>query len=263
LPDVTLGYTPADNTVFDPLGFSDDLYKQTAGVSLYETANGHVEFANLAAGTKVRQHHVRPWQAGDAKSEGASKPVDFFQNAYGKDTVFYGVAGATLTWNQKYDCSMALFFTSFFANIWRQRGVESAGPSWAAAPDIFVKMFLDGKGIACTQRHLPETIYYSSTNTFGGAGGGKEFTFSREQANTRYMNLHHTKYAGGSSGDQTGPLLAGWHTVGLGLFLAVNQGVETLALGKAAVTPLFPPMTCDAMHRVRLSVRHADVVRLL
>lgn len=261
MSDITLGYTPADGTVFDPLLFTDDLYKQTAGVSLYETSNGHIEFANIAAGTKVRQHHVRPWQAGEGLSAGASKPVDFFQNAYGKDTVFYGVAGATLTWNQKYDCSMALLFTSFFANIWRQRGKESAGPAWAAAPDIFVKMFFDGKEIACTQRHLPETIYYSSTNTFGG---GKEFTFSREQALTRYMNLHHTKYVGGSSGDKTDPLLAGWHTVGLGLFLAINQGVETLDLdGAAAGAPAYKPMTCDAMHRVRLSVRHADVVRLL
>ena len=259
MPDITLPSLPADGSTFDPLLFSDDLYSQTAGVSLYETANGHVEFANFAAGTKVRQHHVRPWQAGHGASEGAVKPVDFFQNAYGKDTVFLGVAGANMTWHQKYDVSMAVLFASFFASIWRQRGAKS-GNAWAAAPPIFVKAFFDGKEIACTQRRFPETIYYSTGTTYGN---GYDFGFAGEQRLTRYMNLHHPKFAGGSSGNKTDQLLAGWHTFGLGLYIEQNAGGEQLDLDGGALARSYRAMTCDAMHRVRLFVRHADVVRLL
>ena len=266
MSDITLPYTPANGTVFDPLQFSDDLYSETAGVSLYETSNGHIEFANLAAGTKVRQHHIRPWQVGDAKSDGAVKAVDFFQDAYGQDTVFYGVAGANLTFYQKYDCSLAMFFASFFANVWRQRGAKT-DQTWAAAPAIFVKMFIDGVEIPQTQRMLPETIYYSDMSVAPGVpyhyGNGVNFTFAREQRLTRYMNLHHTKRIGGSSGDKTNQLLAGWHTFGLGVFVAHNPGNEQLDLDGGNLTRTYRPMTFDAMHRVRLSVRHADVIRLL
>lgn len=264
MSDITLPYTPADGTVFDPLQFSDDLYSETAGVSLYETSNGHIEFANLAAGTKVRQHHIRPWQVGDAKSDGAVKAVDFFQDAYGQDSVFYGVAGANLTFYQKYDCSLAMFFASIFANVWRQRGAETQD-GWEEAPAIFVKMFIDGVEIPQTQRMLPETIYYSDSTSAPGThyGAGYDFTFAREQRLTRYMNLHHTKRIGGSSSDKTSQLLAGWHTFGLGVYVAHNTGNEKLDLDGGALTRTYRPMTFDAMHRVRLSVRHADVIRLL
>jgi hypothetical protein len=261
LSDITLPYIPADGTVFDPLQFSDDLYSETAGISLYETSNGHIEFANIAAGAKVRQHHIRPWQVGDAKSDGAVKPVDFYQDAYGQDTAFYGVAGANLTFYQKYDCSLAVFFASVFANVWRQRGAEDGQDGWDPAPAILVKMFIDGVAVPQTQRMLPETIYYSGGTS--DYGNGANFTFAREQRLTRYLNLHHTKHIAGSSGDKTDQLLAGWHTFGLGVYVAHNPGSETLDLDGGALARTYRPMTFDAMHRVRLSVRHADVIRLL
>jgi hypothetical protein len=265
LPDISLPYAPADGSTFDPIAFSDDLYSETAGVSLYETSNGHIEFENLAANMKVRQHHVRPWQMGDAKSDGAVKAVDFFQDAWGKDSKFYGVAGANITFYQKNDCSIALFFASFFANIWRQRGPKTQ-EGWEDAPEIFVKMYVDGKEVLHTQRQLPETIYYSGTKVLGvgdSYGAGYDFTTAREQRLTRYMNLHHTKYAGGSSNTNSDQLLAGWHTFGLSLFVATNQGSEQIDLDGPSGPKRYKPMTFNAMHRVRLSVRHADVIRLL
>jgi hypothetical protein len=261
LPDITLPYAPADGSTFDPVAFSDDLYSQTAGVSLYETSNGHIEFENLAASMKVRQHHVRPWQMGDAKSDGAVKAVDFFQDAWGKDSKFYGVAGANITFYQKNDCSIAMFFASFFANIWRQRGPSDGQDGWEDAPVIFVKMYVDGKEVLHTQRQLPETIYYSGA--IGDYGTGYDFTTAREQRLTRYMNLHHTKYAGGSSATNSDQLLAGWHTFGLSVFVATNDGSEQIDLNGASLSNRYKPMTFNAMHRVRLSVRHADVIRLL
>ena len=197
---------------------------------------------------------------GDAKSDGAVKAVDFFQDAWGKDSKFYGVAGANITFYQKNDCSIAMFFASFFANIWRQRGPKTQS-GWEDAPAIFVKMYVDGKEVLHTQRQLPETIYYSGT--IGDYGTGYDFTTAREQRLTRYMNLHHTKYAGGSSATNSDQLLAGWHTFGLSVFVALNQGSEQIDLDGPSGPLRFKPMTFNAMHRVRLSVRHADVIRLL
>lgn len=243
------------------MAFSDDLYSETAGVSLYETSNGHIEFANIAASMQVRQHHVRPWQMGDAKSDGAVKPVDFFQDAWGKESKFYGVAGANITFYQKNDCALALFFTSFFANIWRQRGPGNTQDGWETAPPIFVKMYVDGKAVTHTQRHLPETIYYSEN--IGDYGNGYDFTTAREQRLTRYMNLQHTKHTGGNATHNADQLLAGWHTFGLSVFVAMNQGSEQIDLDGPSGPLRYKPMSFNAMHRVRLSVRHADVIRLL
>ena len=266
MADVVLEYAPADGATFAPEEFNKDLYETpnnlTAGrASLYETSNGYIEFANLSAAFRVRSHMVRPWQAGFGQSVGAVKPVDFFQDAWGQDAVAYGIAGANLTWYQHYDVNIALFLTSFFANVWRQRGKGTGDQSWGAAPDVRVRMYIDGSPITHTRRMLPETVYYSSTKSFGG---GYDYNFAREERNTRYMNLHHTKIVGGSAGNQTNQLLKGWHSVGLFIYVARNLGSEDVNLdGAPASGNVYPRATWNNMHRVRLFVRHADVIPLL
>lgn len=263
MADIVLPYSPADGAVLSPDDFNRDFYEtpNNLGVgeyALYETANGRIEFANLHPGFRVRSHMVRPWQVGHAHSAGLTKPVDFFEDAWQKDKVFYGIAGANITFHQRYDCTLALFFASVFASVWRQRGVAGE-QSWAAAPEIQMQMFVDGVAVAHTLRDLPETIYYDTAQTYGGY----DYHFGREERLTRFWNLHHTKFSGGVSGNQTTQLLAGWHTLGLHIYVAQNKGSELLDLDGVAAGHFFPKMECENTHRVRVFVRHADAIRLL
>lgn len=262
MADVVLPYVPADASVLDPDGINKDIYETpnnlAAGrASLYETSNGRIEFAsNFAAGFKVKSHHVRPWQVGDAASAGLLKPLDFYEDVWGKDTVFYGIAGLNITWFQKYDATVSLLLASVFFSTWRQRGKGDAQSGWASH-DIILRMYLDGRSLAHTARELPETVFYPST-----ANGG--FNFSREQNLTRYLNLFHAKVDGGDASKQEDKLTRGWHSFGMGIFVATNDATETVNLDGVPVTGnIYPEANFDAIHRARAYVKHADVVRLL
>jgi hypothetical protein len=264
LADIVLPYDPADGATLVPDNLNKDLYEtpNNLGVgqySLYETSNGRIEFANFKAGFKVRSHMIRPWQVGRADTAGATKRLDFFQDAWQKDSVFYGVAGANITFYQHYDCTIALFLASLYVSLWRQRGASTGQGTWADAPDVIVKMFIDGVAVEHTQRPLPQTIYYSTTTSYGGY----DYHFAREERLTRQFNLHHTKIVNGDSGNQTQQLTAGWHTVGLFVYVAQNTGVEELDLDGGGIGAFYPKMNAQAMHRLTAYVRQVDAIRLL
>jgi hypothetical protein len=266
LPDFVLPYEPLDGTTLDPDKLNKDLYEVPSNLSagqlsLIETSNGRISFANFAAGFKVRSHMIRPWQVGNPVSAGLTKPVDYFSNAWGQDTVFYGVAGANLTFYQPYDLSMAAFMASFFASIWRQRGPKTQD-GWEDAPGVVFRCRLDGVDIAHTTRQMPQTIYFSNSTL--DWGGGYDYTFAREERLTRYMNLSHARHVGGDQSKGTHQLRKGFHTFGLHVYVAHNPGTETVNRDGVPVDGnIYPNSIWNNMHRVRVFVRHADVLPFL
>lgn len=265
-----LPYIPANGDMLSIQGVNDDIYAVPADLSpgrlsLYETSNGSIDASNLDPAFKVQAHHVRPWQVGDAQAAGLTEPLDFYEDAWGiaadangSAPVFYGIAGANLTFYQKYDTSMSLFLASAFMSVWRQRGERTSDdpPTYAEYP-IKVRMYVDGIPVRHTMRELPNTIYYGDT-----AGG---FDFTREKRLTRMFNLHHMKYPGGSSGKGHDQLTKGWHSFGLGVYIEANAGSEEIfpagIVGTGAAE--HPPITFDALGRVRVYVRSVSTLRLL
>lgn len=267
MPDVVLPYAPADGATLDPAEVNKDLYEVPANLpagrlSLLETSNGAITFDNLDPTFKVRSHMIRPWQVGKPASSGLIQPMDFFQNAWGQDKVFYGVAGANLTFYQPYDLNLALFFASFFVSIWRQRGKKGNQNTWADAPEILVRCRLDGVDLPHTNRPMPETIYYEAgAPTYGPAGAeGYDYTFAREERLTRFYNIHHPKRLGGSAVKGTDQLTKGHHTFGLHVYVAQNVGTEKVDRDGV---DLYPLSVWKNMHRLRVFVRHADVLPFL
>lgn len=269
MADVVYPYVPVDGNILDPAELNKDLYETANNLpvgklSIYETSNGGIEVAsNFHAAYKVQSHHVRPWQVGKAEGVGLLNTLDFYQDAYGpSDLTWYGIAGAQFTFHQDYDCTLAWMMCQAFLSVWRQRGkvVTQEPLVWETIP-IIVRMYLDGVALGHTTRLLPETAYYPST-----ANGG--FDWSREQNLTRNLHLFHPKTLGGDAGTKEDALLKGWHNFGLGIYVARNKATETVKLeGDRSIQvppePAPPPAIFDAMHRARVYVRHADVVRLL
>ena len=270
MPDVTYPYIPSNGNTFDPEQFNENLYATpdqlpANKLSIYETSNGRITVGeNFAAGFKVEAHHVRPWQVGDAAAAGLTSSVDYYEDAWGTDEKYYGIAGAQLTFYQKYDCTMALMAASLFASIWRQRGVRNTEP----APDTFddipirIKMYVDGVPVNHTLRRMPETIFYPIEIVNYG------YDFTREQNLTRYLNLVHPKHTGGDASKGHGPLTRGWHTFGFGIYIQANTAKENVFLkgsntGLISETSEVPMYQFDALHRVRVYARNASVLRLL
>jgi hypothetical protein len=265
LPDITLPYpTLTDGTTIESDKLNQDFYEVPNALpvnklSLWETSNGQITFPNLDSKFKVRSHMVRPWKMGHAISAGMTDPIDFFEDAWSSDAVYYGIAGANLTWYQPMDVTVAQLFASGFFSIWRQHGVKTQDV-YAAAPDIFTRCAIDGVSIPHTVRPFPQTIYFEEGgNSYGGQ---QDYSFAGEERMTRYFNLHHPMMPSGNSGDRTGQLTKGFHTFGMRIYMAQNQGSENVNLDGSGPPENYPPSTLSNVHRVRAYVRHVDVLRL-
>ena len=260
MPDIVLPYLPADGAAFDTDGLNRDLYEVPAvlpvgTLSLYETTNGQITFANLAPGFTVRKHMIRPGEVGQGWSDGAVKPLDFFQDAWGADESFQFVAGMCETFRTRYAASVALFHWQWFASIWRQR--TNTGGVFTAGPRIVFKAYIDENPVNATLRYSPQTVYYDNALTYGGY----DYNFGREARLTRQFNLHHAKVTGGSG--SAAPLAAGEHTAALGVYVAQNKGTETIDLDGGGLGSLYKQSYQEAQHRVRIFARHVDVVSFL
>lgn len=270
MPDVVYPYVPSGGDTFDPEQFNENLYATpdqlpVNKLSIYETSNGRITVGeNFAPGFKVEAHHVRPWQVGDAVAAGLTSSVDYYEDAWGVDEKYYGIAGAQLTFYQKYDCTMALMAASLFASIWRQRGPREETEPFTAFDDIpiSIKMYVDGSPVNHTLRRMPETIFFPIDPTNYG------YNFTREQNLTRHLNLVHPKHAGGDANKGHDALLRGWHTFGFGIYIRANTAKESVFL-KGSNTGIIseksevPMYQFDALHRVRVYARNASVLRLL
>ena len=262
MPDVVYPYIPTNGDTLVPSDLNKDLYTTpdllpANKLSIYETSNGRIEpSANFVAGFQVKAHHVRPWQVGDAQAAGLVPSVDYYEDAWGGGVQYFGIAGAQMTFYQKYDTSMAIMVASLFMSTWRQRGplVQDA---YTSVP-IKLRMYMDGQVIAHTEREAPETVYFPTTANYA-------FDFSRESQLTRHLNLFHPRCTGGSEAKKHDPLLKGWHTFGFGIFIRANQASEQVKLQGSAADPTvdYPLYTFDALHRVRVYARNASVLRLL
>lgn len=263
-------YVPSSGDTFDPEQFNENLYATpdqlpVNKLSIYETSNGRITVgANFAAGFKVQAHHVRPWQVGDAQAAGLTSAADYYEDAWGAGEKFYGIAGAQLTFYQKYDTTMAVLAASLFASIWRQRGAREDTEPFTSFDDIpiRIKMYVDGAPVNHTLRRMPETVFYPVDPSNPG------YDFTREQNLTRHYNLMHPKHAGGDATRGHDALLRGWHTFGFGIYIQANAATERIRLkgsnaGATSTTSDVPLYSFDALHRVRVYARNASVLRLL
>lgn len=270
MPDVVYPYIPANGDTFDPEQFNANIYATpdqlpANKLSIYETSNGRITVGeNFAAGFKVEAHHVRPWQVGDAAAAGLTASVDYYEDAWGADETYYGIAGAQLTFYQKYACTMAVMAASLFASIWRQRGLREGGEEGTTFEDvpIRIKMYMDGVPIQHTARQMPETIFYPVSTMNRG------YDFTREQNLTRHLNIMHPKHVGGDADKGHDQLTRGWHTFGFGIYIRANTATEKIFLkgsdaGATTSTSEVPLYQFDALHRVRVYARNASVLRLL
>jgi hypothetical protein len=265
MADVVLPYAPLTGDTLSPDGLNQDLYQAAPSVSLYETTNGSVELANFASGFTVKSHHVRPGEAGDAHSVGATESLDFFQDAWGKGgSRFYPIAGCTYTWHQRWAPTVCMIHASVFATVWRAPGSYSGG-AFTDAPNIRIRMFLDDPttGIEHTLRTMPQSVQYAP-GVMPAVG-----VHTLEARVTRHLNLSHVKIAGKSS--PFDGLTAGWHTLGLQIHILPNyDGRDTtnadhkkdLALNGGSSDDR-PTAFYHTLHRARLFVRNISVVPLL
>lgn len=261
MADVTLGYAPVDGDLLNVDGLNGDLYDTTPSVSLYETANGHIELANFASGFRVQSYHIQPGETGDGSFIGQLFSADYFQDAWGTGEVYRPVAGACITVRTRYDVNLAIAFASLFCTTWRSPGPLSAGAgTWTTAPDALVRMFVDGSEVLATTRPLPQTVFFN-----GGAYPVVDIQ-TTEKHTTRHFNLHVPRVAGGTS--PHAPLTAGEHTIGMAIYVAFNTEGSDTTDNNDSKDPTInsggndarPRAWYAAMHRVRCYVRNAGFV---
>jgi hypothetical protein len=278
MADITYPYAPVDGDRVDPDGLNQNLYQTTSGLSIYETTNGRVEFANFDAGFKVQPHHIRPGQTGTAESAGLLPSTDYFSDLFAQETTpasgYLPIAGCGLTWYQEYDVTLAMFFASVHLSVWRQFGATGgAFGTKAVAPAVRVAMFFDTPKVVTgsatgiiphTVRELPQTI------TFDTASAGVVGQISTSEAMcARHFNLSHLKRPSGSGAQAQ--LTAGWHTIGLGVWVPQNIFGQTtnalddmqLRLNGAGSADARPTTYYSAVHRVRMYVKNISRVCLL
>jgi hypothetical protein len=272
MPDVVLTYTPITGDTFVPGSFNTNWYSTTAGASLIETANGHIEYANLKSDFEVQSHLIRPGHTGFAHSEGRVFSADYFSDLWaGAEADGYiPVAGAALTRRIPFDCSLALFSASVFVTVWRQFGpANGALATRLAAPEVRIQTFFgDNNGIVYTRRELPQTVFMDRT---GGRPVAPIAAISTSEARTCHQfNLRHFKHTGGTSPNDA--LTKGWATFGMAVLVPQNltgqdptNGFDDMKLQlNSATSPDARPDTYySAIHRVRLYARNATIVPLL
>lgn len=275
MPDFVPTYNPIAGSTLSPTGINENAYSVTSGNSIYEIENGHIESVNFDPAFEVGAVHVRPGQAGEGISVGQVLHNDYFSDLFvgppGSDPDYVAIVGATITFRQRYNVSMALLAASGFCSVWRQFGVNKAAfGAREVAPDIHVQAFIQSGTSALTmightKRELPQTVHWNS----GSVSPNGEIVTS-EQALTRNFNLVHPRFTSGASPFQT--LASGWHTYGLAILIRQNpSGQDTtdtvepyqLQLNGAGSPDARPRTYFSAVHRVRMYVRNASAVRLL
>jgi hypothetical protein len=267
---VVLTYLPSTGDTLNPSGLNDNLYSQTAGRSLIETANGHIEYTNLKSDFQVQSHLIRPGQTGFAGSAGRLFSADYFSDLWAGPSAagYIPVGGAALTKRVPYNCTLALFSASVFITCWRQFGMP-AGAAYTArvtAPDIRIQTFIgNNQGLTYTRRELPQTVFRDAT-----AATVVSPISTTEARTCHQFNLRHFKHVGGT--DPNDALTRGWVTFGISLLIPQNLvGQDTtntfndlqLQLNSATSPDARPSTFYSGIHRVRMYVRSATIVPFL
>lgn len=272
MADCALTYLPSNGDTFSPEGLNDNWYSQTAGESLIETANGHLEFENLKSDFEVQAHLIRPGQTGFAGSEGRVFSADYFSDLWaGPDAAGYlAVGGCAITRRVPYDCTLALFSASVFISAWRQFGpANGALVTRLPAPDIHIRTFFgNNQGLVYTQRELPQSVFI---DTSGGRPLAPIAGVDTGEARVCHQyNLRHFKHVGGTAPND--PLARGWVTFGMSLLVPQNLTGQDpgnafdpmrLQLNAAGNPDSRPTTRYSGIHRVRMYVRSATIVPLL
>jgi len=272
MPDIILTYLPSAGDTLNPAGLNDNFYSQTAGESIIETANGHIEFENLKPDFEVEAHLVRPGQAGFATSDGTVFSADYFSDLWGgaAATGYIPVAACVLTRRVPYDCSLALFSASVFLTGWRQFGpADGSLTDRLDAPNIYIQTFYgNNEGLVYTRRELPQSVFIDTT--VGAPTAPIAAISTREAGVCHQFNLRHFKHIGGTAPND--PLLKGYATFGMALLIPQNlTGQDDANTDDAMQLQMNSSTTPDArstayysgIHRVRMYVRNATIVPLL
>lgn len=256
-----------------PAGLANNIYRVASGKAIYEIANGHIESNNFSSAFRIRPHHVRPMQAGDAVSVGQVLSNDYFSDTTMEDgtTNYTAIVGAGITFYLPYDVSFALFSASAFVTGWRIFGPgDTSFADRLQAPNIKLKAFVaSGTGgrsmLEHTERKMPQTVHMKSSSS-----GDVAEIAQREARLTRQFNLVHTRVAGGSTPFHQ--LTKGWHTFGLAVLVGQNltgqsstSGYEDFQLQlDGAGSPDARPLTLfAAVPRLRVYARNVTVAHLL
>ena len=270
MPDITFDYTPTTGSVLVPADYNKNLYQTTAGKSLFETLNGNVTYPNLDAAFQVQTHLIRPGQTGIARSDGRVFSADYFSDIWSgpQSRPYTPVGGAAISFYVPYDMSVAILSASVFLTVWRQFGQPdtSAQDPFATrrpAPPVAIQTFVgDNDGVEYTRRDLPQTVFFNA-GVAPNANVGMV-----EQYTSHHYNLLHVRMAGQSS--PNGPLLKGYATFGLAVFVAQNaNGADTndpnyqMNLIFSGSDDARPPAYYRGVNRVRTYVRNATVMGLL
>lgn len=271
MPDFVPAYLPADGDALTAQGLNNNLYRVTSGRSIYEVMNGHIEAVNFDPAFQVVPHHVRPGQAGEAISVGSVIPLDYFSDLnLGVDSARYiAIAGACVTFYQRYDVAAALFGASGFVSVWRQFGpANGAFATRLDAPNIMVKAFVaPGAGsmtmLEHTERKMPQTVFFDPASTLDNAVVGV-----REAMATRSFNIVHPRVSGGTGA--VAQLTKGWHTFGLACIVRQNltgqdttDPLQDFDLWEEGDDSLAPKAFYSAIQRMRIYARSVTAVRLL
>lgn len=245
MPDVTVpSFLTGD--AFDPGTWRSGVYTPTPGLSLFETTNGHIEQENIHPDFEIQTRHVQPWQYSQGGMDGATRPLDYFDDAWGGSSQWYGVAGAAMRVFLRKDCSLVHLHAALFAHAWRLRGPKD-GDVWLPPPRIWVRMFLDGGALEHTRRSFPESIFLEALATYGGA---QDYSFAREERNTRHFSLHHQC-----------SLSKGWHTFGFEILMEAQYGSEEINIEGNSGGP--PKAEYRRQHRVRVYSRNVSYFGVL
>ena len=240
MPDITVP-TFVDGDPFSPATWATALYSPTAGTSLFETSNGHIEYENLHADVEIQTRMIQPWQISEGGAIGRTRPLDFFDDAWNGARQWYGVAGAMRRFYLRKPCSVVWLYCSLFAQAWRMRG-EQVDDAWTTPPRIMFRMHLDGAPLGHTRRDMPESIFFDSSGL-----PASDYTLAREERCTRYFQMHH----------QCNGLAAGWHSFGWEVLMEQQVGVENIDLNGSGAA-VIPNTEYRRQHRVRVYARNAQ-----
>jgi hypothetical protein len=253
MAQITYDYVPADGNLVDITGWNGDIWKLTAGKSIYGELNGHFQDANFVVGAQVQPQHIRPNEGHAAVQAGGTETLDFVDLLFGTtdsptdaDWLVVGTSGTRVY--MPWDSTAATYSVAAFLTNQRQREItDPTDPDHVVSgPEMYVRMRIDGTGIPHTLRKFPYTYTPASV-----PGEAKSMN-SREAVLTHHFDLVHLATDGVH-------VTKGWHNVSLEVLIPRTQDQESLLPLYKTGTKYVP---FSLRHRIRFGVRRATIIAM-